>query len=178
MLRYVDNDWSLKQRLVKFKLLAKSLTGEEIACELISILSTTYGIESHRLLASMRDGASTNSVATRTLKIVYPKCMDVICFSHTIDRVGAHFKTPILDEFVSAWISMFSHSPNARLRWKEQTGRPMASYSATRWWSKWEVMDQILVQFGDIESFLTTNDSLSPASNKKLTDSYSSEHSE
>ena len=170
VLRYVADDWSIQQRLVCLQLLAKSLTGEEIACELVKVISTVYGIDSNRLLASMRDGASSNGVAIRTLKIVYPKCMDIICFSHTIDRVGSHFHTPILDEFVSAWISMFSHSPKARLCWKELTGRSMASYSPTRWWSKWELMNQLLMQFGDIERFLTENSEIAPASNKKLLD--------
>ena len=65
---------------------------------------------------------------------------------------------------------MFSHSPKARLCWKELTGRSMASYSPTRWWSKWELMNQLLVQFGDIERFLTENSEIAPASNKKLLD--------
>lgn len=31
----------------------------------------------------------------------------------------------------------------------------MATYSKTRWWSHWEVLHQIMVQFGDVEHFLT-----------------------
>lgn len=38
-------------------MLAKSLTGEELARELISVLSVTYSITSNSLLAAMRDGA-------------------------------------------------------------------------------------------------------------------------
>ena len=34
----------------------------------------------------------------------------------------------------------------------------MATYSTTRWWSKWEVMKQLLVQFGDIRLFLTSDE--------------------
>ena len=37
---------------------------------------------------------------------------------------------------------------------KNHTDRSMASYSATCWWSRWEVMEQLLVQFGDVEKFL------------------------
>lgn len=50
-----------------FHTLAKSLLGEEIARELISILSTNYSVDSCRLFASMRDGASSNGVAVHTL---------------------------------------------------------------------------------------------------------------
>ena len=46
--------------------------------------------------------------------------------------------------------------------WKEQTDRSMASYSATRWWSRWEVMEQLLVQFGDVEKFLKNKNLGSP----------------
>lgn len=65
-------------------MLSKSLTGEEIARELISILSVTYGIHSNILLAAMRDRGSTNNIAMETLKIVYPSIVDTGCFSHTM----------------------------------------------------------------------------------------------
>ena len=44
----------------------------------------------------------------------------------------------------------------------------MASYSATRWWSKWELMKQMMVQFGEIESFLNHNTDLGPSSRSRL----------
>ena len=116
--------------------------------ELISVLSTSYSIDSSKVIACMRDGAAANGVVVRTRNILYPKLMDIKCFSRTLDRVGEHFEIPILSEFVSLWISMFSHSPMARL--KQETGTSIRTYSATRWWSKWEVMQQLMVQFGDV----------------------------
>ena len=44
----------------------------------------------------------------------------------------------------------------------------MASYSATRWWSKWEMFKQLLLQFGDIEPFLNRNTDLGPSSRPRL----------
>ena len=84
----------------------------------------------------MRDHASSNGVAMRTLKVVYPNLLDIGCYSHTIDHVGEHFVTPILEEFLKAWVGLFAHSPKARLLWRERTGRSMATYSETRWWSR------------------------------------------
>ena len=144
------------------------MTGEEIAQELILVLSTDYGIGSSRLLAAMRDRASTNNVAMRTVSLLYLNVLDVGCFSHTIDHVGRRFSTPHLSEFGVAWISLFSHSPKVRVLWKEQTGRSMAGYSATRWWSRWEVYQQLLVQFGDLEPFLQQHEDISPATRAKL----------
>ena len=69
----------VKQRLVHFLTLAKSMTGEEIARELISALSVEYGVTSERLLAAMRDRASVNAVAMRTIKVVFPDMTDVGC---------------------------------------------------------------------------------------------------
>ena len=143
MVQFISSDWTIEQRLVHVQLLSKSLSGEEIACEIISVLSTSYSINSDRLLECMRDGAASNGVAMSTLSILYPNLVDIECFSHTLDLVGEHFNTPVLNEFISLWISMFSHSPKARLSWREQTGTSMKSYSATRWWSKWEVIHQL-----------------------------------
>ena len=122
------------------------------------MLSVNYGIATQQLLAAMKDRASVNEVAVRTLKIVYPSLLSVGCFSHTIDRVGEQFCIPNLSEFITSWISLFSHSPETRILWLEQTGRSMASYSVTRWWSRWEVIEQVSVQFGDVLPFLRRED--------------------
>ena len=149
-------------------MLSKSLCGEEIARELINVLSVTYGVQSKYVLGAMRDRASTNTVAMHTLKIIYPSVVDIGCFSHTIDHVGERFNTPTLTEFVSSWITLFSHSPKSKLLWKSQTGRSMKSYSSTHWWSKWEVINQIFLYFGDIKPFLDKNEDVGPATRPKL----------
>ena len=55
-----------------------------------------------------------------------------------------------------------------KLLWKEKTGKAMGSYSAIRWWSKWEVMLQVCQYFRDVEAFLTENNDVSPATWAKL----------
>ncbi len=168
VIRYVDQ-WNVHQRLVRLEFLAKSMTGEEVAHQLISTLSVTYGIESSFILVAMRDGASVNDIAMDVVKIIYPKVMDVRCFSHTLDLVGDKFKTPLLASFCSFWISLFAHSPKSKMLWKNQTGKSVASYSKTRWWSKWEILlHQIMLQFGDIEPFLTANTDIGPSLRPKM----------
>ena len=138
ILRFVDRSTlKIHQRLVCIQLLAKSLTGEEVARELLSVLSTEYGVVSSNLLAAMHDRASVNSVAVRTLKVLYPNVLNIGCFSHTIDHVGDNFDTPVLYDFGTTWVSLFSHSPKAHLLWRSRTGIAMRSYSKTRWWSRW-----------------------------------------
>ena len=157
------------------QLLSHSLKGEEVAQEIIHVLSTDYSIASKHLLAAMRDRASVNNAAMRTVAVLYPEMIDIGCFSHRIDRVGEHFKTPHLHEFGMYWVNLFSHSPKTRLRWREQTSRAMPSYSPTRWWSRWEIFYRIMVQFGDVEPFLHCNEpflhcneDIAPATKAKL----------
>ena len=48
--------------------------------------------------------------------------------------------TPELDKFIKGWIQLFTRSPKIKLVWKTSTNLPVPSYSATRWWAKWEVI--------------------------------------
>ena len=149
--------------------LSKSLKGDEVARELLSVISTEYGVTLNKLIAVMHDRASVNTVAVRGLKLLCPDIIDIgCCFSHTIDHVGDHFDTPILDKFGINWVSLFSHSPKARLLWRTRTGQSMRSYSQTRWWSRWEVYQQLLNLFGDVLPFLEENPDLSPSTRRKL----------
>lgn len=70
LLRFMDDDFSLQQHLVRVQMLSKSLTGEEIARELLTVLSVTHSIHPSNLLAAMRDRASTNNVAMQTLTVI------------------------------------------------------------------------------------------------------------
>ncbi|PFX19546.1 hypothetical protein AWC38_SpisGene16042 [Stylophora pistillata] len=83
---FVSDDWKIEQHLVKLLLVKKSMTGEELAQQLLSCLSTNLGINLALLLAATRDRASVNDVAVRTLKILYPNLVDIGCFSHTLDH--------------------------------------------------------------------------------------------
>ena len=120
----------------------------------MSTLSVTLGVESHQLLAVMRDRASVNTAVMRVVSVMYPKLLDIGCLSHTLDLVGGKLNVPTLNLFFTLWISLFSHSAKVKSLWKEMTGQAMATYSKTHWWSKWEIMHQVLVQFGDVQAFL------------------------
>lgn len=100
---------------------------EEVARQLITSLSTELSIPANHVVAFMRDRASVNNVAMRTVSVLYNSMIDIGCFSHTLD----HMNTPILNEFTKHWISLFSHSPKVRLAWRARTGFSSPSYSAT-----------------------------------------------
>ena len=119
------------------------MTGEAVARQIITALSIELGIASYLVVASMRDCASVNEVAMRTVSILYNQIIDVGCYTHSLDHVGEHKKTPILDEFSTSWIG----SVKAWLSWRTQTGLTFLSYSPTRWWIRYEVLHQVVNAF-------------------------------
>lgn len=60
-----------------------------------------------------------------------------------------------------------SLSPKQRLCGREQMGKSMALFSKTRWQSRWMVMHQIMVQFGDVVPFLTNEGHSFPFSHNR-----------
>ena len=148
-------------------LLAKSMTGEEVTRQIIVVLSTELEIPSHYVITAMRDRASVNDVAMRTVKILYNQVMDIGCFSHTLYLVDERMNIHVLSEFCKSWIGLFSRSPKSRLLWKDLTGLSPPSFSATRWWNRFEVMNQILTPFSDVLTFLGNGD-LPPATSGNI----------
>ena len=128
LVQFVDEEWKLEQRLVCMQVLTESMTGEEVPRELISVLSTRYGVKSELLLAATRDQTLVNNLAMQTIKVVYLLIVDIGCFSHTLDHVGDNFITPNLKEFLHLWISLFSHSPKTGVLWRSQVGQSMVSW--------------------------------------------------
>ena len=101
VVHYVNPEWKIVKRLVRLKMLVKSVNSEELARELVSVLSVN-SISSQLLLAAMKDLAAVNEMAVHTLKIVYPNLLSISCFSYTIDCVGEHFNTPNLSDFITS----------------------------------------------------------------------------
>ena len=63
---------------------------------------------------------------------------------------------------------MFSHSLKSHLQWSNSVGFNVRLLCKTRWWSRWEVINQILELFGEIEPFLIENDDLAPRTKQKM----------
>ena len=168
IVRYIDGNWNLEQRLVSFQTLAKSLKNDELAKCLLECLAVNYSIKPTGLLAAMKDGAAVNEAAIRQIQFYFPQAFSVTCFSHMIDNVGKHFEFRVLDKLIMYWTAMFSNSPTVRLAWKDRTGKAMRSHSKTRWWSQFEIMKQVFEYYGDVEPFLRENDHLAPATRGHL----------
>lgn len=155
ILRFTTPEFVICQRLVRLHVLTKSLNGQQLARELVTVLSTQLQYPAERVIAVARDGASVNKAAVRHLKdVMYPNLADIICMSHSLDNVGKRMDTPVLDSFLQLWISLFAHSPAAKSAWRNVMGQSIKSYSATRWWSWWEVVQQLHNTFAGVPQFL------------------------
>ena len=167
VVRFLDG-WTVRQVLVRLHTVAKPVTGQDLAKVINRCLAPEYQIDGERVVAAMRDGASVNGVAIRTLHVLYPNVFDVTCFSHTANNAGHHFQFPVLEKFIRLWVQLFSHSSKAKLAWKQRTSFSIKSYSETRWWSLWEVMHQAFTCFGDVKPFLEELDGVAPHTVRQL----------
>ena len=63
IVRFLDDNWSIIQRLVRIDICSKSVNADDLAQVLNQWLSVDYGVKANSLLAAMRDGASVNQAA-------------------------------------------------------------------------------------------------------------------
>ena len=107
-----------------------------------------------RIVGLCRDSCATNGVACQQLLSLCVNATDLLCSSHTLQHTGEHLQLTTVEEFLSPWLSLVSHSHTPRLLWERVTGSSMKSFSKTRWWSRWEIMKDLAVNFGTLGSFL------------------------
>ena len=115
IVRLLDDDWKIQQRLIWLDVVAHAVTGEQLAQVLQGCL-VDFTIHGPRVLGFTRDSASVNGAAKDRLRPFCPRMLEFICVSHTLDNVGFHFDTPTADEFVQCWIRIFTHSHKAKIR--------------------------------------------------------------
>jgi hypothetical protein len=114
----------------------------------------------------LRDRAAINSVAFSGLSVLYYVAEDLKCLSHTLCLVGEKFYGRTLSSFWSAWVQIYAVSKRARRIFSEKVGVAWKTYSATRWWSQYECMDLLMVNFQEIRGVLVAlqNERLSGSS--------------
>ena len=61
VLRFVDTQWNIVQCVSSLKLLAKSITGKEVAQQIVSVSSQELGIPFSFVIPASRETASVNN---------------------------------------------------------------------------------------------------------------------
>ena len=86
--------------------------------------------------------------------------------------MGKHILIPVLDEFMTPFLQLVCNPGGAKLRWAAIVGGSVPSYSKVRWWSRWEIMQQIALNFGALPQFLADldRDGIGDATTKKMLD--------
>ena len=161
LVRFVES-WTIKQRIVRLRLLKSSVNGDELAGIIIEVLHRKINIQENSLLAAMRDRASVNTL------FCYPDMIDIGCISHFLNKVGEKCHTPTLKLFMATWNLIFSTSIRARNIWRGISGRSMPRYNSTRWWSYWECAMVVLQEWQHIRTFLTSNEDFAKTSRQRL----------
>ena len=131
------DNWKVEQRLIRVQMSTKTMTGEEIVCELVNILSVEYSISTERLLACMHDGASANGVAMGTIKVLLLFSHNWLCLwpQHWMSSSGYGLVfLHTTQEWIShEWISRMNFT--RVIQWYSLMGPVgMQSSSLSVWW--------------------------------------------
>ena len=83
MVRFVESEWNVQQRLVRLQALAKSLKANELTQCLTKALAADFTIRTNDLLAAMKDGAAVNQTALHQVRFYFPQLIDATgLFAH------------------------------------------------------------------------------------------------
>lgn len=155
VLRVVDDELNILQILARVRIYEDSLDHEQIAQALIETIVGDLGTQRGQVIAAMRDRVAANTAALRIVKAVLGRqVFDSECWCHTANHVGENFATPNLDKFFKAWVKAVSKSVNVRRRYKLKFGDSPKRHKDIRWWSKWEVLEQLMREMAEIPTFV------------------------
>ena len=154
--RYCTEDFYLKHKLLGVKTAKRHMNGVELSGTLIRLMTQRAGPNSlDRTLADARDSCSTNGVAVRCLQnSCLPKLLDMKCISHTLNNCAKHMDFEVLDEWLTPWLRLMSHSHQAKQLWAELIGRTPKLFSKVRWWSRWECASELATCFAFLRRLL------------------------
>ena len=79
IVRFLDDNWSIIQRLVRIDICSTSVNADDLAQVLNQWLSVDYGVKANSLLAAMRDGGRWQRWIG--LHLYFLKC-SLLCVSH------------------------------------------------------------------------------------------------
>jgi len=168
--RSITDDFIIRMRLVAFKTTKVHMDGDALFRLIVTTLQRVLGLNLDYCVAYARDSCSTNYNAVNRLMPLSVNALNMLCFPHTLHNTGKHLQLPVLDEFMTPWLQLVPQPGAAKLRWQAILGKGVSSYSKVRWWSRWEIMQEIALNFGALPGFLTNLDAdgIGDATTKKM----------
>jgi hypothetical protein len=159
IVRYVDSEYNVKQRLIRLKVCEGSFDGEELLAAITDIL-VEAGISYRQVLGTMTDMCAVNIKAMVAWVESYHATYLLVfgCNSHTYDGCGGKAETPSLQVFWNVFISLSAVSTYAKATWVEAFGETLLSYSATRWWSQLMCKEQLRAVWPKLDEWIATEE--------------------
>ena len=139
IVRWCSEDFELEMRLTLFVTLQVSADGDSLKRLLGHHLMNDLRLTTKQLVSFHRDSCATNGVAIRALTEFYPATHDILCFPHIMSCMGDKIIMPVLDRFMTAYVTMLSQSHAAKNLWQGLLGHYPRSFSGVRWFSKAEI---------------------------------------
>jgi len=173
VLRAITEDYKEIEKLVNYQTIQSSMSGEEMYAVISDYLMRRAGMGLAQVIGAVHDGASANGKAMRIFSgqravFTQEEFWNLTCLPHFLNLVGDRIDCPILEEFLGAWKTFFAKSHKARAEWKQHSGVSFISSSATRWWSEWDQVEQIMVHFRSVQKFLEGTDLCRKSSEKMV----------
>jgi len=157
VVRFVSSNNNITHRLLSIKFLAQSMTGVEIARLLLLVLNIQGNMSKIRW--GTRDGASANTVAMSNIRNLFDWFFDIICLCHSINVAGSifHEECSTLDYVINLWSAMVSISAIIRRRFLEISNKSALHKSNVRWYSWYEVAEQMREHYATILLIMNDN---------------------
>ena len=136
-----------RQRLINVSFLAKSMDADSVCGEVRASLNERHLVHEDVKSVSV-DACSVNIRAIKTIEGEFNvKWFMNLCLSHLANNAGECANFIILSQVWSLVQKIFANSDNAKKEWESMTGTAWKTYSETRWYSKFEVLQDIYIKF-------------------------------
>jgi hypothetical protein len=150
LIRLVDQQtMEIKEILLSVRLFQRGPSGEELAGNLVDVLTKQYNLKLRNWRVAMLDRASTN------IKCIKDVCeqteADVTrapCNSHSLCKPGEAFDAPEAEKWRQSWNSGIVHKGKAAEECKKLFNITPQSGGGIRWYHQWEQIAQLVEQIG------------------------------
>ena len=152
--RCITPDFQICMRLVAFKTVKVHCNSDQLFRLVLTTLQRNLQLDLEGCVGLARDSCATNQGAVDRLMPACMNALNMLCFPHTLHNCGKHLKLVVLTEFMTPWIQLVPQPGAAKLKWEAILGHGCAKFSKVRWWSRWEMMNEIATNFSQLPAFL------------------------
>ena len=153
--RSIDDNMVLRQAVVNVTCLPGNFNQDELAKFLGQSFFKDWSIGAKNLISVTRDGAPVNGAAVANITAAfYTTTADITCVCHALNNCGQRVDSKSASAWMSVWTTMFSKSNAAKRLWQARCDENMPLGNNTRWWTSFDLMKYVAINFFEVEPFL------------------------